>query len=309
MSNLYFEPSFLFSRTDKNNNPLAFTRLDISNTDYNDTRTSYSDSAGAVEGWIPENTALSFTVTSLCGDPLFTQSQGPFTSDQDLGTFTVPVTPSNSLTVHGTVVDCSNTPVVNGFASITLDGLTYGAVVKDGNFSATIVRCSSAPGQIGLVVGDLTANVQSGSASFDISGNDLNTGQSQACGTALDQYINFSIDGSSYSLTVPPDSISTQGAPDYTYIYAFGGDQGTNNYKAANFSVPIAAVGSSTMSYLTFTIGSNWYFNVAGDPINCSITGFDGSGGYVRGTFSGNVYKDSTGQALPLIGNFKVKER
>jgi hypothetical protein len=235
--------------------------------------------------------------------------EGPFTSDQDLGTFTVTTTPANTLTVHGTVVDCTNAPVANGFASITLDGLTYGAAVTNGNFSATIIRCSSGPGQIGLIVGDLTANVQSSSASFNISGNDLNTGQSQACGAALDQYINFSISGTAYSITVPPDSISNQGFPDYTYINGFSGDFGTANYKSANFSVPIAAVGSSGVSYLTFTLGTNWYYNESTDPINCNITGIDGvSGGYITGTLSGNVYKDSTGAALPLIGSFKVKE-
>ena len=293
---------------DQTNNPLAFTQLDVNNPDYNDTRSSFSDSTGLVQGWIPKNISLNFTVRSICGDPLFSQAEGPFATDQDLGIFNVTVSPLNALTVHGTVVNCANAPVANGFASITVDGLSYGANVVNGDFSATIIRCSTAPGQVGLIVGDLTANVRSTSASFPISGSDLNTGQSQACGAALDQYINFSISGTSYSVTVPPDSISTQGAPTYTYINGFSGDFGTSNYKAANFNVPIASVGTSTMAYLTFTIGNSWYFEKADDPINCSITQFDGPGGYVIGSFTGNVYKDSTGAALPLIGSFKVKE-
>jgi hypothetical protein len=297
---------FHLNLQDQHNNPLAFTQLDITDLALNNTRTNYSDSAGVLEGWIPKNTALSFVVRSSCGDALLTQAEGPFTSDQDLGTFTVNVPASNMLTVHGAVVDCSNGPVANGFASITLDGLTYGAAVKNGSFSATILRCSSGPGQIALVVGDLTANVQSAPAFFDISGNDLNTGQAQACGTELDQYIYFSISGAPYSITIPPDSIVMQVAS-YAYIDGASRNPGTDNFKQANFQVPIAAIGNANLSWAFFMTGHDSYYNKAADPVQCSISEFDDPGGYVKGTFSGNIYKDSTGTALPVTGSFKVK--
>src|SRR5450631_2979767 len=208
---------------DQNNSPLAYTRMDITNTSTSDTRTGFSDSLGNVNGWVLKNSNLSFVVEDNCGASLLTKSEGPFTIDQNLGTFIVTVNPSQMVTVHGVVVDCSNSPVTNGFASITLDGLNYGAAVINGNFSATILRCSTNPDSILIIVGNYASLLQSLPQQFPVSGSDLNTGNLAACGGSFSQFISFTLNGNSYNITVPPDSVSYSAYLNYTSLSGFGG--------------------------------------------------------------------------------------
>ena len=291
---------------DQNNSPLAYTRMDITNTSTSDTRTGFSDSLGNVNGWVLKNSNLSFVVEDNCGASLLTKSEGPFTIDQNLGTFIVTVNPSQMVTVHGVVVDCSNSPVTNGFASITLDGLNYGAAVINGNFSATILRCSTNPDSILIIVGNYASLLQSLPQQFPVSGSDLNTGNLAACGGSFSQFISFTLNGNSYNITVPPDSVSYSAYLNYTSLSGFGGIWTTSTYRNVSIQFPINTMGDTTMS-LNIMVGTTSYLNKLLQPLSCSITQYDAPGGFVQGTFTGNISVDSTGPLLPVNGSFKVK--
>jgi hypothetical protein len=302
-SNLVY---FNVNLKDQSGNPLAYTRLDITNTTTNDSRTGYSDSVGNVNGWVLKNTTLSFSVVDNCGTNLVTKSEGPFTSDQDLGTITVTINPTQMVTVHGTVVDCNNSPVTSGFASITLDGLNYGASVTNGNFSAAILRCASGPDSVLITVGNYTTQLQSLPQQFPVSGSDLNTGNLATCGGSFSQFINFTFNGTSYNITVPPDSIYLSPNAGYTFITGFEGIWTTPGYSEISLVIPDNLTGN-TATTLNVSIGTSWYSNTLQQSVSCNVTEFDPSGGYIQGTFSGNISKDTTGALLPITGSFKVK--
>jgi hypothetical protein len=298
---------------DQIGNPLAYARLNVTNTSTNDTQTFYSDSIGNVNGWGLKNTVLSFAVVDNCGTNLTTKSEGPFTGNQDLGTLTVTSNPDQMVTVHGTVVDCSNSPVANGFASITLDGLNYGAAVTNGSFSATILKCSGNVTNLQMQAGDYATQMLSDTSVLAVTGGDVNAGQLIACGVHFDQYFIYNIDGNTYNITDPPAifsyAFSTRFPPGYTQISASTGTSGTPGYLNTFCFIPITDTGTTVMYQQSLNIGSTYYAVLAGNYTSCTVTRYDGSGGYIQGSFSGNMYIDSTYGSPPhaVTGSFKVK--
>ena len=264
---------------------------------------------GNLNGWVFKNTVLSFAVVDNCGTTLVTKSEGPFTANQDLGTFTVTSNPDQMVTVHGTLVDCGNSPVANGFVSITLDGLNYGAAVVNGNFSATILKCSGNSTNLLMQAGDYTTQMLSDTIVLPVTGGDLNAGQLTACGVHFDQYFIYDIDGNTYNITDPPAIFNflsfKRFSTYYTQLSASAGVSGTPGYQNTLFLIPIVDTGTTIMFQQSLTIGTTWYSELPFDNIACRVTRYDGSGGYVQGSFSGNMYIDSvSGPAPPDDGKF-----
>ncbi len=296
---------------DQIGNPLAYARLKVTNTSTNDTQTFYSDSIGNVNGWGLKNTVLSFAVVDNCGTSLTTKSEGPFTSNQDLGTMTVTSNPDQMVTVHGTVVDCSNSPVANGFTTITLDGLNYGAAVTNGSFSATILKCSGNATNLQIQAGDYTTQMLSDTSVLAVTGGDVNAGQLTACSVHFDQYFIYNIDGNTFNITDPPAIFTfVKGAYNsnnvYTELSASSGDSGMPGYQYSFLHIPTTSAGTSVIYMQTLKFGTLWY-SAGWANISCTVTRYDSSGGYVQGSFSGGLYLDSTGSPHPMNGSFKVK--
>ena len=297
---------------DQTGNPLAYARLDIKNMSTNGIQTIYSDSVGNLNGWVIKNTIFSFAVVDNCGTAMVQESEGPFTANQDLGTISIISNPDQMVTVHGTVVDCGNSPVANGFVSITLDGLNYGAAVTNGNFSATILKCSGNSSNLLIQAGDYASQMLGDRIAVTVTGSDLNTGQLTACSVNYDQYFIYNMDGNTYNITDPPAIFNLLSykrfATYYTQLSASAGVSGTPGYQNTSFLIPINDTGTTFMYQQSLTIGTTWYSEIAGDNINCTVTRYDGSGGYVQGSFSGNMYIDSvSGPAHPMTGSFKLK--
>lgn len=290
---------------DQTGNPLEYARLDITNTTTNGIQTSYSDSVGNLNGWVFKNAVLSFAVVDNCGTSLVTKSEGPFTSSQDLGTFTVTSNPDQMVTVHGTLVDCGNSPVANGFVSITLDGLNYGAAVTNGNFSATILKCSGNSTNLQIQAGDYTTQMLSDTISVAVTGGDVNVGTLTARGVLFDQYFIYNIDGNTYNITDPPAIFNfltyKRFSTSYAQLSASTGVSGTPGYQNTNFLIRIIDTGTTIMIQQSLTIGTTWYSQLGNDNIACTVMRHDGSGGYVQGTFSGNMYIDSTSGPAHLM--------
>ena len=300
---------FTTSLKDQNNNPLAYTRLDISNNTTNDTRTGYSDSLGNVNGWIEKNASLSFIVYDNCGTSLLIKSEGPFTSDQTLDPIIVPLT-NHMITVHGTVVDCSNSPMLNGLANIMLDGLAYSTPVSNGSYSVSIMRCSTTPVNVFVKVTD-NISLMSDSTNVQVNGADVDAGQLSVCNINADQYFVYNIDGNTYTISDPPAifNYATGLQPNnkaYTELSATNGSPGTAGYQYTLFHMQFTTTGTTFMFWQYLTIGNTRYTDGAG-TITCNVTRYDSPGGYVQGSFSGPMLIDSTGAPHAMTGIFKVK--
>ncbi len=95
---------------DQDGHPLAYTRVAITDQATGETRTAYSSSDGSIYGGLISNSVNTLQVLDKCGNSLGSKNIGPFSTSTDLGTITVTVAATNSLTISGTAVNCSNAP-------------------------------------------------------------------------------------------------------------------------------------------------------------------------------------------------------
>ncbi len=269
----------------------------------------YTDSLGRVGGLVPKNETLTLEVLNTCNQAIHTRTVGPFSANTNLGTITVTLAPINTLLITGSVVNCSNQPVTTGNVLVYFEGQLYNRPVNNGNFSLTITRCSNSTGAVEIVAVDNVANQQSispwtGSASTGT----INTGALSACGTSSVSFIDYTVDGSNFSLSTatPGDSISTYGS----------GNSGTNQPATAVFGFRVsqpnmnisfftqgAAVGTFPIQYLTV----NQYDSVTlVSPFNLNITTYGAPGQFIEGNFTGQI-RDISNNLHTVAGTFRVR--
>jgi hypothetical protein len=168
---------------DQYGNPIPFTHVYFTSnqaqTGFN-TISSYSDSTGYVQGLLPQNESLVMYIVTQCGNPLAGANVGPALQNQNMGNITVNVL-NSTLTLSGSVVNCSSSSVDSGYVNATIDGLNYRAIVKNGAFTLPVIRCDDASAQVTLTAYDLVG-ITSGSAStITATDGNVNAGTLSAC--------------------------------------------------------------------------------------------------------------------------------
>jgi hypothetical protein len=271
----------------------------------------YTDSSGHVGGQVPKNEALKLEVLNTCNQPIYTQNVGPFSTNTNLGTITVTLSPLSMLQITGSAVNCNNQPVANGNVLVYFEGQLYNRPVTNGNFSLTITRCSNSTAAVEIVAVDNVANQQSSSPwTGSASTGTINTGVVSACGASSVSFINYSVDGTNYSLSTatPGDSITIYGS----------GSSGTNQSATAvlgfrisqpnmkiSFSTQGAAVGTFPLQYLLV----NQYDSIIlVTPFNVNITTYGLPGQFIEGNFTGQI-RDISNNLHNVSATFKVRRR
>ncbi|MCS3795221.1 carboxypeptidase-like regulatory domain-containing protein [Niastella sp. OAS944] len=291
---------------DQNGNIFANGRVVISVT--TDKYTTYgsgiTDSTGWVGGLIPKGKVLQLTIYNKCNTVVLTKDIGPFSSNADLGTLTVSNPATGSVTISGTVTNCSLAPVTNGFVDIYLDSMHTHAVVTNGSFNITISRCSSGPATATVQAYDLGGNQSGTASSLQINSATVNAGSLSACGTTLTEFLNYTLNSVSKSYIVPADSVfSSKNGSSYT-IYAFRKGSGSGDQVYLNFSA--TATGSVPLGSIYIAESNKYWFPQSSITLN--LTEFTaGSGGYMAGNFTGTL-TDSIATA-PVSMSFRVKKQ
>jgi hypothetical protein len=168
-----------------------------------------TDSVGNLCGKVPKDEALVLEILGSCGQVIASQNIGPFSSNASLGNVPVTVPPANTLTITGTLKNCSNTNVTNGMAVIyTSNGNSYSVHVTNGAFSLLLVRCDAVTLNFSVFGVDYTTLQQGNPVAGSGSTGTVNVGDVQACGTSSVEFIEFMIDGAPYTYASPPDNIS-----------------------------------------------------------------------------------------------------
>ena len=270
----------------------------------------YTDSSGHVGGLVPKNEALTLEVLNTCNQAISTQTVGPFSTNTNLGTITVTVSPLNTLQVTGSAVNCSNQPVTNGNVLVYFEGQLYNRPLNNGNFSLTITRCSNSAAAVEVVAVDNVANQQStspwtGSASTGT----ITTGAISACGVSSVSFIDYSLDGSNYSLSAatPGDSISIYGSSsgtnqNLTAIFGFRVSQPNTKI---SFYTQGAAVGTFPIQQLSV----NQYDSATiVTPFNINITTYGALGQFIEGNFTGQI-RDISNNLHTVAATFRVRRR
>jgi hypothetical protein len=289
---------------DQNGNPFypGHVVLQITNDAFTSYGSGNTDTTGWVGGLIPKGKTLQLKVYNKCNAVLYTNDIGPFNADADLGTITVNTPASGSVTFSGTVINCSATPVTNGYVDIYLDGMHTHAAVTNGSFNITISRCSNTPATATVTPYDV-GNNQGGTAATVTVSSTVNTGQLNACGTSLSQFLNYTLNGIAQSYTVPTDSvISNKNGNTYTIGATRKSQVGDEVY--LNFTA--SGTGSVPLGGIAIREGQKQYS--AGSTIMVNITEFTaGSGGFMAGNLTGNVSDSFT--TKPVNMTFRVRKQ
>jgi hypothetical protein len=270
----------------------------------------YTDSSGHVGGLVPKNEALTLQVVNTCNQAIFTQNVGPFSVNTNLGTITVTIAPINTLHITGSAVNCSNQPVTSGNVLVYFEGHLYNRPITNGNFSLNITRCSNSTGSVEVVAVDNVANQQSSSPwTGSASTGTVNTGAISACGVSSVSFINYSIDGTNYSLSTATagDSITNYGSgtsgTNQTATGVSGFRIGQPNMKI-NFATQGAAIGTFTLNYLSV----NQYDSITlVAPFNINITTYGAPGQFIEGNFTGQIREILNNNLHTVSATFRVR--
>jgi hypothetical protein len=268
----------------------------------------YTDSSGHVGGQVPKNEALTLEVLNTCNQAIYAQNVGPFSTNTNLGTITVTLSPVNTLQITGSVANCNNQPVTNGNVLVYFEGQYYNRPINNGNFSVTITRCSNSTAAVEIVAVDNVANQQSSSPwTGSASTGTISTGTISACGVSSVNFINYSLDGSNFTLnsTNPDDSISTYSASgtnqSTTAIFGFRISQPNLNI---SFYTQGAAVGTFPLQHLSV----NQYDSVSiVTPFNINITTYGAPGQFIEGNFTGQIRELLNNNLHSVSATFSVR--
>jgi len=277
----------------------------------------YTDSAGYTGGAVPKNAQLLLEVFTQygCGSAVFSQTITTTDQNLNLGVLTIPST--STATVSGTVTNCSASPVTSGFVIMLKDNFSYRYPVTNGSFSFTTTLCNNTPVQVQLIAEDLD-NLQAGNPQTLT----LNTGANaagnlSACGITIEQFIEYSINGTSYSFVYPNDSLmqyvnDVQVVPPLMYINANTTvNTGGTLSRYASIAMVLTGIGQGSVQPLQNFICTEIRDSTSiTSPISVNITEYGSVGQYIAGNFSGTFTGAAPAStAYNVVCNFRVRRR
>ncbi len=310
---------FSCTLVDAAGNPVPHVLVKISRTDNPQSAGwGYTDTAGYTGGAVPNNAQLLLEVFTQygCGTPVYSQNISTTNQNLNLGNVTIPS--ASIATVSGTVINCSALPVTNGYVIMIKDNFSYRYPVSStGSFSFNTTLCGNAPVQVQLIAEDMAA-MQSGNPHLLTLASGANAaGNLSACGITIEQFIEYSINGTPYSFVYPTDSLmqhinDTQVVPPLMYINANTTiNTGGTLTRYASIAFPFSGIGPGSVHQL-----KNFFCTEIRDstrilsPINVNITEYGAVGQFVAGNFTGTFTGAAPANtAYNVVCNFRVRRR
>ncbi len=292
----------------QNQELLVGYRVVLTTINTNSSADGITDSSGTVIGAVPPGVSLQMNVYNKCNGLVHTQTIGPFTAATDLGIIQVTTPQAGSITVSGTVKDCNQVLVTNGFVDFHLEGIGYRASIINGSYQIIIPRCSNINTSVTIIATDLTAMVQSSTVQLEVTTGNYITNLS-ACGLSVEQFINFSVGGNTINFLPTTDSLTASWNNSNTSISGYRKLFDSVNYQYTSFGFSgNQAPGSYTVSNNSFIVtkGFNLEYNLTA-PATVTITEYGGPGQYITGSFSGNMKERYTNAIVPGTCNFRVR--
>lgn len=270
-----------------------------------------TDANGYTSGIIPGYSQLIIKVIDpVCpSQVLTTQSISTGNSNVSLGNLTVAV--NNTATITGSVTNCNNQAVSNGYIllqkgtnftrhTINSSGSFNIITTRCGNMNVTIIGADNATGQEGIINSVL------------LNSGINNVGNIPACANSSQEYVNFTVDGTAFSIIpgIPSWSVTVEHTPDGLYpnsIYIEA--NGSTNTLFFRFSDQNISAGS-TQDLYHFWDGIIGMPLMPTIPIPVHITEYGNVGQYISGNFSGTIYDFNPPNAPRAITcSFRVRRK
>ncbi|MES2848149.1 MAG: carboxypeptidase-like regulatory domain-containing protein [Bacteroidota bacterium] len=276
---------------DSDGSPIPFALVKVSVVGSQSSGYGYTDSSGYTGGAVPNNAQLLLEVFPYygCGSPVFSQTFTTTNTTASLGVLTIPSSSISSAQVSGTVTNCANAPVTNGYVIMYSNNQYFRHPLNNGAFDFAYMLCNGTE-QVSFIAEDIAGGEQSTSLSYTLNTGNNPVGNLQACGVTTEQFINYTQDGVVFTYTSPTDSFimysNTQSVP--TSIYIFGTSMIAGGPNATTVSLAFTETGiaaGSTQQLLSF--GSDSLQISA--PIDVNITEYGAVGQFVAGNFTGTL--------------------
>ncbi len=292
-------------------NPLAYIPVKISIVGGGpyDARFGYTDSTGYVHGLVPDNASLLLEVYTYynCGSPVYGQNFTTSNVAVSLGTITVTNT-LNTASVSGTVTDCSNNPVTNGYVML-LENNYYSrySISNTGSFIFNRLMCSSTA-NVSLLAEDLNNAQQSTLQPQTLVPGANAIGNIQACGTSISEYITWAVDGASSVTLTAADSLAHYGNAGTTSSQMIAAsNSGSSNYINFGFDGAGMVVGSTQLlTYLYATPLNNQNMTIV-NALALQITEYGPVGGFISGNFTVNMFDNTNSTTHTVVCSFRVR--
>jgi len=278
---------------------------------------AYSNNQGFVNGAILANTALVLEIYNTCGSPVLVYSQNftTGTADVDLGTLITNL--PQQVLLSGTAVNCSNAPITNGYVILSVEyapnsTTRYQIPINNGNFDFAIVACANMFSN--YVAIDEDAHQQGTTQTITLVPGTNNLGNLIACGTSTLSFIDYAVDGgSTIHLSEPLDTMFSS----YSYNGGLnsGGSVATiGSIQNLQPDLQFTWFGLNTLGN-THTVNDLWSISFAGVshraripvPLELTFTEFGEIGGFIAGSFSGNVENWDDSSAHTITCSFRVR--
>jgi len=276
---------------------------------YNGIAHGYTDSLGQTGGLVPSNQALILEVWDQCGNAIYSQNIAPLGQATVLPDITITNSGNSLIAVRGTLLNCSGAPVTDGYALIYLDNIVrYASVDAGGNFEVAFVHCGSSAPSLSVLGVDEGGGQQGATlTSVAITSPLTQAGPISACGTSAAQFLNYNIDGATYTITSSSaDSLmaytSNQG-PVITFITASSAT--ANDH--INIVFESAAMAPGTYNVSAVNVQAYSGNNTILSPSIVTLTSFaQATGEFYEGNFS-IQFKDAQNITRIVSGNFRIR--
>jgi hypothetical protein len=266
----------------------------------------YTDASGYLSGAITANAQLAlkvFTYGSCLTIPLYSQIITTTNSNISLGNLTI--ASNNIATITGTLKNCAGQPVTNGCIIVEVGNEYYYrySVNINGTFNFNRVIC---PGSTVVdIIGQDNTTLQEGFLNnYTLVTGNNNIGDLLTCGNSIQEFINYTINGSPFSI-IPPIGYIYQGdsvAIDSKIIYAYD----FPNY--AYFGISKLNIGPGSTQNLTFFNANQILQTTIPVPIAVNITEYGNIGQFISGNFSGTVTDTAPpNTSYTITCNFRIK--
>ncbi len=271
-----------------------------------DAHYGYTNMLGYISGAVPSNAQLVLEVMeeSGCATTLFTQNFTTTTINISLGNIALPA--GATAEVSGQLVDCNGAGVANG----SLLALKNGAYLRfpvsnTGNFSFATTVCNTGV-NISLTGQDLTSATQSNTSNINLIAGTNPPVTLTACTVNLSQFVNYTVNGNSFSFTQAPDNLGINGAAAGLEFFAY---HVPDNNQFTRFKFSNAGIGANTDMNLQ-VFNSHLIANPTATPfapITVRITEYGPIGGYIAGSFSGQINNTTNpGSPYTVSCSFRV---
>ncbi len=183
---------------DVNQVPIANLKVRlVNNSNGTNSALQVTNNDGLVSGLIPSNEPMSLKVYDYCGNVIYTSQIGAFSNDTVLTNIVVPAISTQLSRVYGSVKQCDNSNIENGYVLAKYFDSTFIMPLTSGEFSFTTLVCSSS-NSFTIEAYDYENSQGTGEISYTFSFPETKIDNLKACNT-ITEFISYTVGDNNFA--------------------------------------------------------------------------------------------------------------